>query len=178
MNYIDFIIAGVVFIGFILGFKDGLVRKIIGLIGLAVAIFLAIKFNEDLGLFIAPVFNNEIYLANIIAGVLIFLTVVFLVSIIKRVIHPLDKVNKFFNQLLGGISGMIQVLFFLSAFLLLLNIFDFPAQSDRENSLSYKQVYKILPVTIDFILSKEKSSEDLIKDFIDEEGNYDIFEEK
>jgi len=42
MNYIDYILIAIILIGFILGYKDGLVRKVIGLLGLVVAIFLAI----------------------------------------------------------------------------------------------------------------------------------------
>ena len=67
MNYIDFIIIFIIFIGFALGFRDGLIRKVIGLIGLVFGFVLALEFYQKLGLFISPIINDEIYLAEIIA---------------------------------------------------------------------------------------------------------------
>ena len=90
MNYIDYIILLIVFIGFLLGFKDGLIRKIIGLIGLIAGILLAYKFSGNLGRFLIKFFNNDDYLANLISGILIFLTVILIASILKRIVHPVD----------------------------------------------------------------------------------------
>jgi len=44
LNYIDYIIILFLIVGFLLGFRDGLVRKIIGLIGLILGIVLAFEF--------------------------------------------------------------------------------------------------------------------------------------
>ncbi len=68
MNYIDYILIGVVLVGFILGYKDGLVRKIIGLLGLITAIYIAVTYSETLGEYLSPMFNDENYLAKIISG--------------------------------------------------------------------------------------------------------------
>ncbi|MFH1197683.1 MAG: CvpA family protein [bacterium] len=167
MNYIDFIIIIITAIGFILGFKDGLVRKIIGLIGLALGFYLAVKFSSQVGKFIGPFFSDDVYLAEIIAGLLIFLTIILIASIVKRIIHPLDKVNKFLNQLLGGIAGTIQILYFISAFLLILKIFDVPSKNVRNSSLLYNKTYNILPFTIDLILGKSPDAKDFLRDFIE-----------
>lgn len=176
MNYIDYIIIAVVLIGFLLGYKDGLVRKVIGILGLIIGVVLAFEFSEDAGEFLAPVFDNEVYLASIIGGIIIFLIVILIASIIKRVVHPVDKVNRFINQLLGGISGAIQMFFFLSGFLLFLNIFDFPAKETRDNSLMYDKVYQVIPVTVDLIIGDNSKSSTFIKDFIEETDSIDLRE--
>ena len=49
MNPIDLVIIITVLVGFILGFKDGFVRKLIGLVGFGLAIVLAAFFKDDLG---------------------------------------------------------------------------------------------------------------------------------
>lgn len=172
MSYLDIAIFIIILIGFLLGYKDGLVRKIIGIIGFILAVVLAFKYAQEGGELIAPAFNNEMYLAKIVAGILIFLIILLVISILKRVIHPVDKVNRFVNQLLGGISGAIQIVFFISGFLLFLNIFNFPKEEDKKESYLYIHVYSVLPYTIDFIMGKNTKTEDIIKDFLESESDY------
>ena len=171
MNYIDFIIIFILFIGFALGFRDGLIRKVIGLIGLVFGVILALEFYKKLGFFISPIINDEIYLAEIIAWLFIFIGVIFLASILKRIIHPLDKVNRFTNQLLGGISGTLQILFFISGFLLFLNVFNVPKPEDKESSLLYAKIYNVIPVSIDLIIGKDSEAMNLVKEFIEQSNN-------
>lgn len=166
MNYVDYIIIAVVAVGFILGFKDGLVRKIIGLIGLVIGIGLAFQFAEPFGKFLAPFLNDEIYLAEIMAGIIIFLSTLFLTTILKRVIHPLDRVNKFVNQFLGGLAGTLQIIFFLSAFFLFTNIFDFPKEEDKGESLLYFKVFQIVPSTIELVLGDASQAREFIDNYI------------
>jgi len=168
LNYLDIIILIILAIGFALGFRDGLIRKVVGLIGLVLGIVLALQFYKPLGEILAPIINDEIYLAEIVAGFFIFIAVIFLASILKRLIHPLDKVNRFTNQLLGGISGTLQILFFISGFLLFLNIFNFPSKEDRKNSLLYNKVYNVIPVTIDFIIGSNSDAKNMVKEFIEQ----------
>jgi len=155
-----------ILIGFILGFKDGFVRKLIGLIGFALAIFLAITFASNLGRLIESITGIEIYLSEIMAGIIIFLVVIFIFSIIKRFVHPFDKVNNLVNQVTGGFVGGIQILFFLSAFLIILNIFNTPDKESQNNSFLYDKVYNIIPATIVFLSQYKAEPKKIIKDYI------------
>ena len=177
MNYIDYIIITIVLIGFILGYKDGLIRKFIGLIGLIVAILLAVNYSGGLGEYLAPMFNNEIYLAKIVSGFVVFFATILAFAILKRLIHPSDKVNKFLNQLLGGIAGTLQIIFFLSVFLLLLNAISIPSEEDINESLFYSPVYSVIPSTIDLIVGADFKTEGFIKDYIDSKNNKELPEE-
>ncbi len=165
MNYVDVIILVMLVIGFALGFKDGIVRKLIGLGGLILAVLLSYMYSDSLGVLLAKYFNNDNDLSRIVAAILIFFGVLLIVSIIKRVVHPADKVNKFVNQILGGIFGALQMLFFLSGFLLFFHIFNLPPENIRENSKFYKPVYSVIPDTIDFVLG-EKNTEELFNQFL------------
>ena len=171
MNLVDIIIVVVVLVGFILGYKDGFVRKLIGLIGLGAAIFLAAKFASAFGQMIDNFFGIEFYLSKIIAGVLIFLCVIVIFSIIKRLVHPFDKVNNLINQIAGGVVGVVQILFFLSAVFFLLNIFNAPSQKVRKNSLFYQKVYDIIPSAIDYLNNYTPETKKFIKEYINEKDS-------
>ncbi len=176
MNYIDYIVIAVVLVGFLLGYKDGLVRKVIGVLGLIIGVILAFEFSEPVGKFLAPIFDNEVYLAKIVGGILIFLLIILVASIIKRVVHPVDKVNRFINQILGGFSGAVQMFFFISGFFLFLNIFNLPSDTDRQNSLTYYKVYSVIPTTIDMIIGDKSQASTFIKDFIEKTDSIDLEE--
>jgi membrane protein required for colicin V production len=171
LNLVDIIIIAVVLIGFILGFKDGFVRKIIGLIGFGLAIFLAVKFATPLGRIIVNLLGIEFYLSQIIAGVLIFFFVEAVFSVIKRLVHPFDKVNNFLNQIVGGIFGALQILFFLSAVFFILNIFNAPSKKVKEDSIFYQKVYGIIPATVDYLNSYTPKTKEFIKDYINEKDS-------
>lgn len=168
MNYLDIIIVVAVLIGFLLGFKDGFVRKLIGIIGFISAIVVAILFASHLGRIIESVLNIEYYLAEIMAGMILFIALMIVTTILKRVIHPFDKVNNIINQLIGGFVGVIQLLFFISALLLLLNIFDFPDRKTQDDSYLYKYAYGVIPTSIDFLKDYTPDTEDVIKDYINQ----------
>lgn len=167
MNYVDYIIIGLILLGFVLGFKDGLIRKIIGLAGLIVGIFVSYKYNGFFGKFLAPIFDGEQYLAEIIASFIIFFGIIVIASILKRIVHPHDKVNNFINQSLGGIIGSIQIFFFISLLLLLLNIFNFPEFETKKTSLLYNYAYSFVPKTLQLLLGDEFKTKNLIKEFVE-----------
>ena len=59
MNFIDIIIVIAIAIGFLLGFKDGFVRKLVGIIGFITAVVVAIFFSSHLGRIIESFFGIE-----------------------------------------------------------------------------------------------------------------------
>ncbi len=168
MNYLDYIILGAVIIGFILGFKDGFVRKLIGIIGFIAAVILAVILSKSTGRFIEAVFGIEYYLAEIMGGVAVFIAIMIVTTILKRVIHPFDKVNNLINQLVGGFVGSIQLLFFISALLLLLNIFNFPDKQEKKSSVFYNMAYGVIPATINLFKDYAPKPENVIKDYINQ----------
>lgn len=168
MNYLDYIIIVFLLIGFLLGFKDGLVRKIIGLLGLIIGVVLAFQFSGSVGKILTPFFNNDSYLAGLIGGILIFLLTILIASIVKRLVHPLDKVNKFLNQLLGGVIGIVQLAYFTSTVFLFLNIFSFPKNIDRNGSAFYNSVLNLVPKTVEYVMGHKSKATDYLKEYIEQ----------
>ena len=144
MILLDALIVIGVLIGFILGFKDGFVRKLIGILGFVIAVVAAVFFAHNLGLFIESAFRIEYYLAEIIGGVIIFFGILAIFMFLKRVIHPFDKVNNLINQIVGGVMGAIQILFFLSAIFIIVNVFDLPEKQTGERSIFYYLTYNLI----------------------------------
>lgn len=168
MNAIDIIIIIGVLTGFILGFKDGFIRKLIGILGFALAIIAAALFAGKLGTMIESVFDIEFYFAEIIGGVALFFGVILVFTLLKRIIHPFDRVNNIINQLVGGLVGIVQILFFISAVLLILNIFDLPDSSAKKSSAFYEDTSQLLPLTIDYLSNYTPDSKQIIEDYINE----------
>ena len=171
MNPFDLIIIAVILVGFVLGYKDGFVRKLIGLIGFAFAVVSAAVLKDDIGKILESVFGIEFYLAEIMGGVLIFFTIILIFTLIKRLVHPFDKVNNLVNQLIGGLIGGIQLLYFLSAVLIILNVFDIPSNNVKSSSALYEYTYKIIPVTIEYINHYTPATKQIIKDYIEDKDS-------
>jgi len=164
------IIAGVI-IGFILGFKDGFIRKLIGIIGFVLAVVAAVFFAGKLGYLIESLFQIEYYLSEIIGGLIIFFSIITIFVFLKRVVHPFDKVNNLINQIVGGIVGSIQILFFLSAIFIIVNIFDLPEKETKEKSIFYESTHAVIPLTIQYLSLYTPQPRKLIEDYINEKDS-------
>ena len=159
-------IVVIALIGFILGYKDGFVRKLIGIVGFVLAVFLSIYFASQLGLVIESVFRIEYYFAEIVGGVIIFVAVITIAMILKRVLHPFDMVNNLINQIVGGIVGSIQIIYFLSAIFIILNLFNLPEKQTRDQSILYSPTYKVIPLTIQYLSYYTPQPRKLIEEYI------------
>ena len=87
---------------------------------------------------------------------------------LKRVVHPFDKVNNLINQIVGGIVGSIQILYFLSGIFIIVNIFDLPEKETRQNSIFYENIHKVIPLTIEYLSQYTPQPRKIIEDYINE----------
>ena len=166
MILLDILIITGVIVGFILGFKDGFIRKLVGIAGFMLAIVAAVIFAGELGLLIEGFFRIEYYLAEIIGGLIIFFSIIAIFMFLKRVVHPFDKVNNLINQIVGGLVGSIQILYFLSAILIIVNIFNLPEKQTRQESLFYTHTHLIIPLTIEYLSNYTPQPRQLIEEYI------------
>jgi membrane protein required for colicin V production len=168
LSPLDVIIILAAVTGFILGFKDGFIRKLVGIIGFVVAVILVALFSDDLGRAVENIFGMEFYLAEMTAGAAIFLGVILLFTLLKRVIHPFDKVNNLVNQIVGGFIGLTQIMFFVSAVFLIMNVFSIPSKETQQSSKLYKETSQLIPVTIDLLGKYTPDTKKIIKNYINE----------
>lgn len=168
MILLDALIITGVIIGFILGFKDGFVRKLIGIVGFVLAVVAAVFFAGKLGLLIESIFGIEYYLAEIIGGLVIFISIITIFVFLKRIVHPFDKVNNLINQIVGGVVGSIQILYFLSAIFIIVNIFDLPDKDTKKQSIFYNNTLNVIPFTIQYLSYYTPEPRKLIENYINE----------
>ena len=166
MILLDILIITGAIVGFILGFKDGFIRKLVGIAGFILAIVAAVFFAGKLGLLIEGFFRIEYYLAEIIGGLIIFFSIIAIFIFLKRVVHPFDKVNNLINQIVGGIVGSVQILYFLSAIFIIVNIFNLPEKQTRQDSLFYTHTHQIIPQTIEYLSNYTPQPRQLIEEYI------------
>lgn len=171
MNLLDIIVLTALVVAFILGFKDGFIRKLIGTLGFFIAIFVSIYFSATGGEYLNTIFGDELYFSQMVAGFLIFMIIMLSTSILKRLIHPSDKVNNMINRIIGGAVGVVQFTFFLSALFFIINIFKLPSEETKENSFTYSLIATILPTTIDYITAFSPDAKDTIKNIIIEKDS-------
>ncbi|NUN08774.1 MAG: CvpA family protein [Ignavibacteriaceae bacterium] len=166
MNYLDLIIFVFLVIAFILGFKDGFIRKLIGSLGFFLGILFGILFASYAGNFIRIVTGMDVYFAEILGGFIIFLATMVVAAILKRVVHPFDKINNMVNRIVGGFVGTLQIMFFISAVFYLLNIFNLPAKETRETSFLYPLSSQFIPKSIEVVGKIFPGTKSSIKELI------------
>jgi len=173
LNYIDLVILVFMAIAFILGFKDGFIRKLIGSAGFFLGIFFGIMFASSAGNFIRTVTGMDVYFAEILGGFIIFLLMIIIAAVLKRILHPADKVNNMVNRIIGGIVGTVQILFFISAVFYILNIFGIPSKSTREDSVLYGFSSKFIPKSIELVGKLIPGAKSSIKEIIIDKDSKD-----
>lgn len=149
MGIFDILLLGALVISFLIGFRDGFIRKFIGTAVFFIGIFCGLSFYEQAGKIINKMFGIEAFFAKLCGGFLVFVICILIGAVLKRVIHPFKKLNNLFNKIVGGLAGLAQMVFILSALLYLLSFFNLPSEETKTKSLLYSRVSPILPATLE-----------------------------
>lgn len=119
MNWLD-IILGVSLVGFVLGgFTTGLIQSIGGLVGLFLGQTIASRLYEPFASVIAPLFNGNMVVANIISFLLLFLLITRLVGLAFWFIEKMFNLVAIFpgiktlNRLGGALLGFLEGALFI-----------------------------------------------------------------
>ncbi|MCX8009866.1 MAG: CvpA family protein [Ignavibacteria bacterium] len=150
-NYIDIIIIILIAVGFIAGFRDGLIKKVFSLAGLIIGIFLAITFSSKFSEFIVSIFNIDSSLGIVVSFILIIILTSIAAKLISNILKPRDTVLNLTNRILGGGLGILQTALIISALLIFLSYFNLPAKEERQKSKLYELSYSFLPSTFEII---------------------------
>lgn len=162
MNYLDIIIAIILFLFGFKGFRKGLIIEVVTLLAFAVGIYGAMHFSdftaEHLQEFVEV---NPKYL-NTIAFVLTFILLVIAVNVLGRWVTNMVKAMNlnFWNKLVGGVFGVLKGVLLCSVLLLVLNNFQLIGvvkPEVRKQSKLYPYIEKTVPYVY--------RGFDLVKDF-------------
>lgn len=156
MNWIDIIVILLTLASFYLGYKEGFIKKIFDVIGFFLGIFLAIKFAGAVGGVYKSLLGVADGSAGIIGGVTIFIFFQILTTIIVKATKIHDKDHHLVNKIVGGLTGAIQIIIFLSAIFFSASKLSFPSEETTKKSLLYSSVVSVLPKIIDTIIPPDK----------------------
>jgi len=158
---IDLIIIFPVITLCVLGFKDGLVKKGIGLAVTIIALVVAQLLTNDMAEFYVNEFDTDRRDGVILGFYTVFFGLIFLQSLVYRLSGSEYKIGGIADRMIGSFLGLLQGIIIMSALFMMLNLTGFPSRTYRNDSRLYKPVVNAAPQILDFILEvvPEKSEE-------------------
>jgi membrane protein required for colicin V production len=150
LNYLDIIIAIILFLFGFKGFRKGLVIEVVTLLAFAVGIYGAMHFSDFTAAHLQDFMDINPKYINTVAFVLTFILLVVLVNLLGRWITNLIKTMNlnFWNKLGGAVFGAVKGVLLCSVLLMVLTNFQLigVVKSEvREQSLLYPYVEKTVP---------------------------------
>jgi len=154
MNLLDLGILATLILFAIFGFRNGIVREVLTIIGLVVAIYVAFRYMEDAALWLSELTSQTLSAeVTLVTGLILFtltfilfLLLAFLIRRFLEAIH-LNIINRILGFIFGGVKAGIAV----SALLLLLGMFGVPDEETRRESVLYSQILEVAPAAYDLI---------------------------
>ena len=157
MNYIDLVLALIILIAAIQGFRKGFIVEIASLAALILGIWGAIKFSDWTAGFISNTMDIHSKHIVTIAFIVTFIVIVVVIHILGKMLDNAIKAVAlgFLNRLAGIIFGVLKTAVILSILLLLFDSLDenvhiLPANQKQESKL-YQPMKQIVPTLFPFI---------------------------
>jgi len=157
MNYIDLVLAIILIIAAVQGFRKGFIVELASLAALVLGIWGAIKFSDWTADFITDTTNFHSEHLSTIAFVITFIAIVILIHILGKMLDNVVKAVAlgFLNRLAGIIFGVLKTSVILSIFLLLFdsvdeNVHILPDRQKTESKI-YSPMKQLVPTLFPFI---------------------------
>ena len=150
MNYLDIIIAILLFLFGFKGYRKGLIIEVVTLLAFAVGIYGAMHFSDFTAEHLQDFMEIDPKYINTIAFVLTFILLVILVNLIGRWVTDLIKAMNlnFLNKLGGAVFGVAKGVLLCSVFVMVLNNFQLIGvvkPEVRERSKLYPYIEMTVP---------------------------------
>ena len=150
MNYLDIIIAVVLFIFGWRGLRKGLIREVVALLAFGAGIYGAMHFSDFTAAHLRDFLDIKPQYLNTVAFVLTFIVLVVLVNLIGRLVSKAVKSLNlgFFDRLGGLVFGVLKGVLLCSTFVLVLNNLQWTGivkEEVRQGSYLYSHVEKAVP---------------------------------
>ena len=159
MNMFDVVVLILVAYGLISGFKKGFIVEVSGMIALGVGIIGAFKFSEILGNYLVIYIDWEPKIIQIVSFVLLFIVIVYVISLLAKMLTKALILLGGINRLLGALFGILKWMLILCALTLVFKeanqILTLMEDSVLETSFSYS----ILGEMGEFLFNWVKQSE-------------------
>ena len=150
MNYLDIIIAIILFLFGFKGLRKGLIVEVVTLLALGVGIYGAMHFSDFTAEHMQEMININPKYLNTTAFILTFIVLVIFVNVVGRMVKKLvQSMNLGFLDRLGGfVFGVAKGVLLCSAFVLVLNnlqLFGIVKEDVKKDSYLYPYIEKTVP---------------------------------
>jgi len=152
VNWLDVLIAIILALPVIFGYRKGFLRKILGIAGIILGFILAVRFYKPISdLFSGLIKTNSNWVPVIIF--LLIIGIVFGLSVwVARFMSGINSGTKMIDKVLGAILGLVQGLILSSIIVVNFTYLNYPDKSVRDSSYLYPIVYKVAPAVFDGVL--------------------------
>ncbi len=152
MNIIDIVLASLLVLGLVIGYRRGLFVELTSLVGLVLGVYGAIHFSYFLSDFLESKVSWEASMIQVIAFAGTFIIIVLaLVFLGKALTTIADTIMLgFFNKILGALFGVLKYALIISVVLIIFSEFNktfkFMDKSKTKNSVLYEPVKNLAPL--------------------------------
>ena len=148
----------------VLGFRDGLVKKGIGLVVTFIAMIVAQMLLDDMARFFVEEFDVSPGDAPIYGYFTVFFGLIFLQSLTYRLAGQGYKIGGIADRVVGSVFGVLQGLLIMSVIFMMLGLLRFPSRTYRVDSRLYKPVVNIAPQLLDISMNVEEQAKERIEE--------------
>jgi membrane protein required for colicin V production len=165
MNILDFLILlPIAYFGY-RGFRNGLIREVLSIIGIILAVFLTFHYMDEISSYIQPFFEADASYVPFIAALLIFIGTLIIVNVIAHLAQKvLETVHlNVINRIAGLAFGALKCGIIISALLLVVAGFNIPSEQTRNESVSYPHVIYLAPWAYDTVATVYPGAKDFVQ---------------
>ena len=146
---LDILIGIPMLVFIILGFRDGVVRKLVAIVVMIAGLFLGHLYMRDFGGFLVGRGGIEHDEAPMYAFLFIFLGLFIIQSILYKVLSGSYKIGGMADRIGGIVLGFFEGAIFISSMLFILAMSGFPDRETRRDTRFYKPIVNIAPQILD-----------------------------
>jgi len=132
-----------------LGFRDGIVRKVVAIITLIICLFLGHFYAQQVGQFLVK--SNIVAPADshMYGFLTVFIGIFLLQSLLYRLITKNYKIGGIADKIVGVFLGFVEGAIFISSMLYILKFGGFPDRETARDTRFYKAFVNIAPQILD-----------------------------
>ena len=122
MSTLDIVLAGVLFLFFIIGFVKGIIRTIVHLAALILTVYMILNSGQFVKYELMNYFSLNPTVSTILAYFVMILIIILIAKFVNMILDKLVEIFqlKFINRLLGGLFGIFNGALLIAIFLVFL----------------------------------------------------------
>ncbi len=144
MTWIDIVIFAILVGGLLEGFLRGLIKEVIGVLSVAVGIYVSRLFGHDVAIWLNDLWHIQPAIAEAVAYALVFAVISFAVSFASHILSQLVQMAHLstLNRLLGAAAGFVKALVVALVIVFALSKLDEVKPILSEDTLAQSKLYK------------------------------------